>query len=524
MVILPSLFVLLAWGMPQVRMSASAINLAEAQTSGEQIIEKYLAAIGGRQSLDKIKTLTLLGVINKNKKTYEVEEKFKFPDKYRYNEQNEDLLSDMSEDISIGFDGKQAWILKGDKSAKELDKTAKNVYLLRALPWLLYWKSFFDSVEYQGQVEVGGSPAQQVKMVLKAGLPVVVYFDVKTGLLVRKEMAWETLGLKSLRRIDYSDYRKEGDIMLPFKAVVSDLALNGQGQPTYTEKYELAKARFNEPISDTAFSLEANQPITDKKTEPVITPTDPVVKPPSSAEKEGEQIMEKFIQATGGRESWDSIKTLSYKLVVQESPTVNKYTEVYYKAPNQIRYNHYILKLEGLKRSLDLSISEDVFEGYDGQHTWYKTNSSRSTLHIDEKSKEVLIGLSKINPWLTWKDTYASAKLMKRLTVKGRPVLQVSLAGKGGSMSQAFFDSDTFLLVQLDKAIKNAEDKDIICRITFGDYKQVGGLVFAHLMQHYYFDPKEYPKGNEDDWHISVYKSLEINKPNDETLFKPVEK
>lgn len=520
---IPSLVVLLAWGMPQISNSASASNLTEAQISGEQIIEKYLVAIGGRQSLDKIKTLSLLGFIDKNKKTYEVEEIFKFPDKYRYNEQNEDPLSDMSEDMSIGFDGKQAWMLKGDKGAKELEKTAKNVYLLRALPWWHHWKSFFDSVEYKGQVDVGGSPAHQVRMISKTDLPIVAYFDVKTSLLVRKEMEWETLGLKSLRRIDYSDYRKEGAIMLPFKATVSDMAKNGKGQPTYTESYELAKARFNEPISDTSFSLEANKPPTDSRFDPVVVQADPIVKSPSSAEKDGEQIMEKFIQATGGRESWDSIKTLSFKLVVQDSPTDNTYKEVYFKAPNLVRYNHYILKLKGLKRALDLAISGDEFEGYDGQHTWRKTNSSRSTLHLDEQSKEYLIGLSKINPWLTWKDTYVAAKLMKRLTLKGRPVIQVSLASKDGSMSQAFFDPDTSLLVQLDKAFKGATGKDKICRITYGDYKKVDGLVFAHLIQHYYFDPKDYPKGNEDDWHISIYKSLEINKPIDESLFKPVE-
>ncbi len=170
----------------------------DAEKQGKEINEKYQIALGGKVNLDKIKiveTIYDLEMVGVKKKQTVIQDKV--------NKKNYSVTEGGIEGKQeSGFDGKRNWIknmsFRGYRDGDmRLQIEAKNHLRLP--------NETIDGKEY---------------FVLKTedeNINVKTYYDTQTYLLARTETKGEVGGRPILQTNILSDYRKVGDILVPFK-------------------------------------------------------------------------------------------------------------------------------------------------------------------------------------------------------------------------------------------------------------------------------------------------------------------
>ena len=82
-----------------------------------------------------------------------------------------------------------------------------------------------------------------------SGLPVKLYFDQESGLLLRQVRYAEALLGRNMTQIDYDDYRDVAGVKMPFKWTWA--WQSGQG------KFELTDVQANAPVDAARFARPA---------------------------------------------------------------------------------------------------------------------------------------------------------------------------------------------------------------------------------------------------------------------------
>ena len=151
----------------------------------------------------------------------------------------------------VGFNGKSGWIRDSREGLKtftgdESDDFKAEVFY-RNWRWVDYKKQK-AKIRGEGQVEIDGKQANVIVLTSAKGVPIKMYFDANTKLLLREEirMGEET------RTYDYKDYRPINGVK---EAFLINTTINGE---KYAIKFDqivhnkqIAKTEFNFPrISD----------------------------------------------------------------------------------------------------------------------------------------------------------------------------------------------------------------------------------------------------------------------------------
>ena len=183
--------------------------------AAKEVIEKYVAAIGGRQAHEKFKTRSIkmsiefapMGIKGTGE-TYMAS-----PDK-NFSKLN---LAGVGE-LLDGYDGTTAWTispLEGsrDKTGAELaqSKMRSNFYRDINLDKL------YPKLEVKGIEKVGASDAYVVLATPDGLDPETFYFDTKSGLLLRSDSTIASPQGKLNGKTFYEDYRDVDGIKMPFK-------------------------------------------------------------------------------------------------------------------------------------------------------------------------------------------------------------------------------------------------------------------------------------------------------------------
>jgi len=180
--------------------------------SAEQVLSKYVTALGGEQSLRKITTRVLFaqqdvptgpgGVVPA---PAEIEIYQKAPNlMLRVARTNQSTLLS-------GFDAKMFWVQDprgGVASPVELERARETRYADFYEP--LNIAKSYANLRVQGTEKVGGSEAYLVVGQPSEGIPVRLYFDTTSGLLVRRYTVVPTAVGNSPFQVDYDDYRDAG--------------------------------------------------------------------------------------------------------------------------------------------------------------------------------------------------------------------------------------------------------------------------------------------------------------------------
>jgi zinc protease len=193
--------------------SATLVRAADANPTVDQILDRYVESMGGKAALERLKTRVLKGEVEMV--SLGVKGKLEVQNKVP-NLQTSKIEFDGFGTMREGYDGKVAWSaapFQGvtEKKGGELARVQRTTWFPRELKV----KESYNRMEAKGAAKLGGTEAWVVEGWPSAGKPDRLFFDKKTGLLVREESTVETaLGVMTFE-IEYGDYREVDGVKVP---------------------------------------------------------------------------------------------------------------------------------------------------------------------------------------------------------------------------------------------------------------------------------------------------------------------
>lgn len=214
---------------------------AQQKPSADEVINKYIKALGGKEALEKIKDISAESTISNNSASNKQIWKYKIPDKRLV------VINDGTGKIIYWqvIDGKQVAAKFGD-SPMPTKPADLQLELLNG-QWIPELNLKKNNVKYslEGTEAIKGKQAYKIVYTLANGTPLwTSYYDAQGGLLVRTVYAYQDGPLT----IDCSDYRAINGIQIPYHFTDTGAALHAE---TQVSKYE-----FNTGLSDEEFVVK----------------------------------------------------------------------------------------------------------------------------------------------------------------------------------------------------------------------------------------------------------------------------
>ena len=230
---------------------------AQATLTAEQIIEKHIAASGGREALSKLTTRRATGTVTLAQGGAEfggpVEILNKAPNKIRVSAQIDLSAAGMADKLVIEqkFDGTSAVMNNSMQGATPITGNQLDNMKSAIFPSLfLDHKAHLTKVEVLPQESVDGKPRLVLQITPKAGSVAKLYLDPETFLVMRVKTTVNTPEMGDLEQIaDSSDYRTVDGMKIPFLVVNWNAA--------QTIKITLSKVENNVPLDDALFAVKA---------------------------------------------------------------------------------------------------------------------------------------------------------------------------------------------------------------------------------------------------------------------------
>jgi len=197
----------------------------------------------------------------------------------------------------------------------------------------------------------------------------------------------------------------------------------------------------------------------------------PAEKPPERLDITAEQVLEKSIQATGGRAAGEKLTSTVTKGTVElVAQGIQGTVEIYAKAPNKLLV---VQNLQGIG---------EFNQGYDGQVGWSQ-NPFQGTRELQGVELAILKREATFNAELKWRELYEKVELVGREKVGEQEAYVVRLTASQGKPVTCYYDTQTFLLLRQDEVVEG-EMGTITGETYYSDYREVDGVkVPFHLKQ-----------------------------------------
>ncbi|HEX8068367.1 MAG TPA: c-type cytochrome [Pyrinomonadaceae bacterium] len=219
-----------------------------ARLTPEQVIDKYVAAVGGREAVAKVQTRVLKGTREASQnRNYPIEVTLKGADKFVV------MATTPQGQVMQSYSGTSGWSKdpRGTHAATPEDlaafKSTGAVYSLLQL-----------TTPPQGARVGRGRVDERNANVLvynpKPGVTERLFFDAETGLLLRRLTLTETVLNPIPEQVDFEDYRDVDGVKVPFTIRISNIDTFFSSTRKFTE------IRHNVPVDDALFQMPAAAP------------------------------------------------------------------------------------------------------------------------------------------------------------------------------------------------------------------------------------------------------------------------
>jgi photosynthetic reaction center cytochrome c subunit len=205
----------------EVEITSNALGQPANQISADQILDKYLQAIGGAPLLAKLTSFVAKG-------TYEGYETAseKVPLEIFANAPNQltTVVHTQHGDSVSTYDGNHGWVAAADKLMRTLPLSGGDLQGAKIDAYLSFatgikrdfkWRTGFPSVS------INDRPVQVIQEVGGGETGAKLYFDKDSGLLLRQVRYSDTPVGVIPTQIDYSDYRGVAGVKMPFHTVIT---------------------------------------------------------------------------------------------------------------------------------------------------------------------------------------------------------------------------------------------------------------------------------------------------------------
>jgi len=194
-----------------------------------------------------------------------------------------------------------------------------------------------------------------------------------------------------------------------------------------------------------------------------------------------DEILDKHFAALGGKDKIAAVQSakIHAKQVFgpQEVPAT-----ISWKRPSKIRMEFTLQGLTGV-------------QAYDGTNAWmvmpFLGKNDPEAMTGDDL-KDIIDQADMIEgPLFNYKEKGNTVELLGKEAIEGTDAWKLKLTQKNGDVSTIWLDADAYLQIKSEGKRKRG-DQEMEFEQSYGDYKEVGGILFAHSIES---KPKGAPQG-----------------------------
>lgn len=226
-------------------LSVFVVTTARSQTADE-VIEKYADAIGGRAAVTAVKTVKTTGSMNMMGMDFPFTMYASYPDKSFLEVNIQGMV------MKQGCDGTNGWALNpmtGSQIPEKVDEETANSFKPRGRTYsvLLTYKDDGAKVELAGKDTLSGNEVFKLKYTGADGEDQYFYIDSGSGNLLRVDKKVKSMGKVIRSETTYSNFKKTGDIVMPYLIDVKTSESKMGNQTLVIDKIEI-NPEFEESI------------------------------------------------------------------------------------------------------------------------------------------------------------------------------------------------------------------------------------------------------------------------------------
>ena len=228
---------------PKPEAKSQSVPAVEAAPTADQILEKYVAVIGGRAVVEKLTSRVMRGSLVTSAGNAPIEVYEKAPNRFLVI-----IDSPVSGKSQNAYDGAVAWSQNTQRGLREMSgPEVENFKREYDLHREIRLKEFYPRMTVKGRVKIGDSEANVIEALTAEGLSEAMYFDLITGLLVRRDVTIQGSTLEAY----FEDYREVDGIKIPFTV--------RRSRPGFSFTYKFDEVRHNVAIEDARFNKPVAQ-------------------------------------------------------------------------------------------------------------------------------------------------------------------------------------------------------------------------------------------------------------------------
>ncbi len=215
-----------------------------------------------------------------------------------------------------------------------------------------------------------------------------------------------------------------------------------------------------------------------------------------------QKLIDQVIEATGGRKVMEAIKDTSFSGTMDLVQMGMSATySFYHKEPNMLRQDIQVMGMA-------------IISAFDGETGWTVNPQTGAREDMSEQEQEVLkteaMGFG--NSGMLYPEKYGITFVAKdNETIEGKVYRLFEMTFENGDTTLYYIDPETFLPFKTKAITLNQMGIEVEQESIFGDYREVNGLNFAHLIT-IFQDGEEFAS--------VVVSELKFNAGLEDSLFK----
>lgn len=212
----------------------------------DQVLDRYLQAVGGRDAMARMKTRTRTGTVtNRGGQVTNVVVQDTSAGQVRTSIEG-------PAPTTRAYDGKVAWSQTGQRVRDHEGVEATNISLAADLALPVAVKGSYTALGVQNYGRIAGHQVISLQGRRATGVSEQLMFDRESGLLARRIIRLSTPAGDLPVQIDYNDYRPVDGVQTPFDVRIADWES--------VSAYKFSDVTVNQPIDAARFARPANPP------------------------------------------------------------------------------------------------------------------------------------------------------------------------------------------------------------------------------------------------------------------------
>lgn len=181
----------------------------------------------------------------------------------------------------------------------------------------------------------------------------------------------------------------------------------------------------------------------------------------------GKEIMERYIEKTGGKEKYEAIKTLLVNSKMEfVGQNIMADLSIRTAEPNLVAANFEIPGIGVIKR------------GTDGKYGWEESPMTGPRL-LEGAELTSMLEESDMTSVTNYEKQYTKIETVGTEVINDKKTYKVELTSKSGRNETRFYDAESGFLVRTN-AVQATQMGEVPTQVDMSDYKEAGGLVIPH--------------------------------------------